>query len=147
MTAVEPGGARVPADPERLAEAEAFTRGAVEYDATGALALFVAEYDRRGAALAAAASRNALNAGSAAEWVKQREKALAEVGRLREECNATADTVLELAAQRGAALADCRDLQREVELLRGQVGAWDSAQAVWDAIGRIRKSLGGDTDV
>ena len=122
MTTSEPGGARVPADPPRPG-LRARLSSLQGHDTL------------------------CLPVGEIRDLVAALDAARADVERLRAECNATADTVLELAAQRAAALSDCRDLQREVELLRGQVGAWDSAQAVWDAIGRIRKSLGGDSDV
>ncbi len=121
MTAVEPGGARVPADPERLAEAERVLRRVVD-DPTllrrvGADPLIevLGEYARRGAALAAAASRNALNAATAAEWVKQRDEARAEVERLRREL-VDAETAREHYASAVGVLASERDQARaEVE--------------------------------
>lgn len=77
----------------------------------------------------------------------ERDEARSEVERLREECNATAESAIETAGQRIAALAVCRDLEREAEHLRGQAGrvAWEKAQAVSGALTRIRKALGEET--
>lgn len=85
----------------------------------------------------------------AADWAAADVRRLrAAVERLTEECNATADSAIEAGGQRIAALAVCRDLEREAEYLRGQAmcGSWAIGHKLSEATGRIRKALGETTD-